>query len=67
MVRAGNLLTHYRYARCDARVEEAAGELEVRVATGGAADLHVIARGAAAVFLVRITPFVAVLALEKRP
>ncbi|HEY8021931.1 MAG TPA: DUF2071 domain-containing protein [Thermoanaerobaculia bacterium] len=43
MVRAGNLLTHYNYARCDARTREEDGRLEVRVDTGGAADLHVIA------------------------
>jgi hypothetical protein len=57
MVRAGNLLTHYRYARCDARVVETAGELEVRVATGGEADLHVVASLAGAAALPAGSPF----------
>ncbi|HEX9941150.1 MAG TPA: DUF2071 domain-containing protein [Thermoanaerobaculia bacterium] len=43
MVHAGNLLTHYHYAKCDARVREEGGRLEVRIDTGGEADLHVIA------------------------
>ena len=43
MVAAGNLLTHYNYAKCDAKLREDGGKLEVRIDTGGEADLHVIA------------------------
>jgi hypothetical protein len=43
MVRAGNLLTHYNYGFCDARVEAGDGRLEIRIDTGGEADLHVVA------------------------
>lgn len=43
MVAAGNLLTHYNYAKCDATLHEDGGKLEVRIDTGGEADLHVIA------------------------
>ncbi|MBW8877165.1 MAG: DUF2071 domain-containing protein [Acidobacteria bacterium] len=43
MVLAGNALTHYHYVKCDAQVREEDGSLEVRIQTGGEADLHVIA------------------------
>ncbi|HKI01174.1 MAG TPA: DUF2071 domain-containing protein [Thermoanaerobaculia bacterium] len=43
MVHAGNLLTHYNYVKCNARIHEEDGKLEVRIDTGGEADLHVIA------------------------
>jgi hypothetical protein len=43
MVLAGNALTHYHYVKCDADVQEKDGRLEVRIQTGGEADLHVIA------------------------
>ena len=43
MVSAGNLLTHYHYVKCEARTREEGGKLEVRIDTGGEADLHVIA------------------------
>ncbi len=43
MVHAGNLLTHYHYVKCEARVADADDKLEVRIDTGGEADLHVIA------------------------
>jgi hypothetical protein len=43
MVHAGNLLTHYHYVKCEARVREEDGKLEVRIVTGGEADLHVLA------------------------
>ena len=43
MVQAGNLLTHYHYVKCDTRLHEENGKLEVRIDTGGEADLHVIA------------------------
>ncbi len=43
MVLAGNALTHYHYVKCDAQVQEENGRLEVRIQTGGEADLHVIA------------------------
>ena len=41
MVRAGNLLTHYHYRKCDAEVTETDGRLAVRIETGGEADLRV--------------------------
>lgn len=43
MVLAGNALTHYHYVKCDAQVHEQGGRLEVRIQTGGEADLQVIA------------------------
>src|SRR5262249_25052237 len=43
MARAGNLLTHYNYAKCQVRMEASRDLLEVEVDTGGAADLHVLA------------------------
>lgn len=43
MVSAGNLLTHYNYVKCEVRTREEDGKLEVRIDTGGEADLHVIA------------------------
>lgn len=43
MVSAGNLLTHYNYVKCEARTREEDGKLEIRIDTGGEADLHVIA------------------------
>lgn len=43
MVQAGNLLTHYNYVKCETRLHEEDGRLEVRIDTGGEADLHVIA------------------------
>lgn len=43
MVSAGNLLTHYHYVKCEALTREEDGKLEIRIDTGGEADLHVIA------------------------
>lgn len=43
MVVAGNLLTHYNYVKCDVAASEEKGLLEIRVDTGGEADLHVVA------------------------
>jgi len=44
MVWAGNLLTHYNYSLCEAKVEERGGEVRWRVRTPeGAADLDVTA------------------------
>jgi hypothetical protein len=44
MMHAGNLLTHYNYHLCDAKLEERDGEIHWRVRTLGAeADLDVIA------------------------
>jgi hypothetical protein len=43
MVVAGNLLTHYNYVKCHAATSEGGGLLEIRIETGGEADLHVIA------------------------
>jgi hypothetical protein len=43
MVAAGNLLTHYNYVKCDTRLREEDGKLEVKIDTGGEADLHVVA------------------------
>jgi hypothetical protein len=43
MVVAGNLLTHYNYVKCDVVTTEDGGRLEIRIDTGGEADLHVIA------------------------
>jgi hypothetical protein len=40
---AGNLLTHYNYVKCDVAANEEDGKLEVRIDTGGEADLHVVA------------------------
>jgi hypothetical protein len=44
MVNAGNLLTHYRYRLCEAKVSDRPGEIEWDVRTpGGEADVHVVA------------------------
>lgn len=43
MVVAGNLLTHYNYVKCDVKASDEHGRLEIRIDTGGEADLHVIA------------------------
>ena len=43
MVVAGNLLTHYNYVKCDVAAREGDGRLEIRIDTGGEADLHVVA------------------------
>jgi hypothetical protein len=45
MVRAGNLLTHYRYRLASATVEESAAGMAIRVRTpGGEADVDVVAQ-----------------------
>lgn len=45
MVSAGNLLTHYQYRLCQAKVTERPGEMKWNIRTPGhQADLHVIAR-----------------------
>jgi len=44
MAIAGNLLTHYTYAKCEVELDERGGRLSVRIQTaGGEADLDVVA------------------------